>query len=183
MTVFLVFLFVVAIVLIASFFYKNKFKTVKKVLDFETCTLLDKEYMVLHYGKDFKWYETSITSKNCYNEDGDGIESIENVFQVLIDGDPLVIVFTHTELEDKVQEIHSFWVEDSPMTGIDVTYEQALEIINKVNLPKPHSRHCVLRKQVGPKDANPQYIFGNQTMQLYVDAVTGKVTDKNPVFE
>lgn len=182
MTAFLVFLLTVAVVLCVWFFYKNKAKATTRVLDVETCTLLDKEQMVLHYGKDFKWYETSVTTKNCFNEDGDGIESIENVFQVLIEGDPLVIVFTHTELEDKVQEIHSFWVEDFPMAGVDVTYEQALEIINKVNLPKPHSRHCVLRKQVGPKEANPQYIFGNQTMQLYVDAITGKVTDKNPVF-
>ena len=182
MTAFLVFLLAIAIVIIVGYCYKNKAKVTQKVLNVESCTLLDKEYMVMHYGKDFKWYETSIAMKNYLDEDGDEIESIQNVFQVLIDNDPLVVIFIHTEVEDKIQEIHSFWVEDFPMVGVDVAYEQALDIINKVNYPKPHSHYCVLRKQVGPKEANPQYIFGNKTAQLYVDAITGKVTDQNPAF-
>lgn len=182
MTAFLVFLLAIAIVLIVWFFYKNKEKVTAKVLNVEECTLHDKEYMVSHYGKDFKWFESSIAMKKYLNEDGNEIESIQNVFQVLIDSDPLVVIFVHTELEDNTQEIHSFWVEDFAIVGVDVTYEQALELINKVNFPKPHSRYCVLRKQVGPKEANPQYIFGNKDAQLYVDALSGKVTDKNPVF-
>ena len=65
---------------------------------------------------------------------------------------------------------------------IKITFAEALEKLNQVNFPKPHSRYCVLRKEVGPKDANVQYIFGNSKAQLYVDAVTGEVTDLNPVF-
>ena len=53
----------------------------------------------------------------------------------------------------------------------------------EVNLPKPHSKHVVLRKQIGPKACNPQWIFGNITSQIYVDAVTGEVNSKNPAFD
>ena len=41
----------------------------------------------------------------------------------------------------------------------------------------------VLRKQVGPVDANPQWIFGNLHSQIYVDAVTGAVSKDNPAFD
>ena len=58
----------------------------------------------------------------------------------------------------------------------------ALERINQVNAPKPHSRYCVLRKEIAPNDINPQYIFGNSRAQLYVDAVTGTVCTENPAF-
>lgn len=52
------------------------------------------------------------------------------------------------------------------------------------NFPKPHSRNCVLRREIGPiPDVNPQYIFGNTKSQLYVDAVTGSVTNHTPAFQ
>lgn len=183
MTLVIILLVVMAVIGIVIVCYDHKKNIGQKVLNVEQCVLNDKGYMLQNYGKDFKWYETSIAMKNFLDEDGNEIESIQNVFQVLINNDPLVVIFIHTEVEDKIQKIHSFWVEDFPLAGVDITYEQAFDIINKVNYPKPHSRYCVLRKQVGPKEINPQYIFGNQTAQIYVDAITGKVTDKNPAFD
>ena len=66
--------------------------------------------------------------------------------------------------------------------AIKVSFKEAYNKIMATNYPKPHSRHVVLRKEIGPQDANPQYIFGNSQAQIYVDAVTGDVTDKNPAF-
>lgn len=66
---------------------------------------------------------------------------------------------------------------------IKLTYKDAFDRVMATNCPKPHSQHVVLRKELGPKVANPQYIFGNSSAQLYVDAVTGEVRDTNPVFE
>ena len=182
MTYVIIILTVLAVAGLVVVLYDCKKSVEQRVLNVEACTLNDKEYMIQNYGRDFKWFETNIDLKDYLDEDGGEVESITNIFQTLIDGDPLVVIFTHTEAEDKVEKIHSFWVEDFQMEGVDVTYQQALEAVNRVNLPKPHSKHCVLRKQVGPKPCNPQYIFGNQTAQLYVDAITGKVTDKNPAF-
>ena len=52
----------------------------------------------------------------------------------------------------------------------------------EANIPKPHSKNVVLRKEIGSLDANPQYIFGNSQAQVYVDAVTGEVRGYNPAF-
>ena len=124
------------------------------------------------------------------DEECDGtIASITNVFQVVLSEDANncdtnVILATHTPEDTNIEIKHGFWVEDFSMNDeeIKIPFTQAFENIMKVNYPKPHSRHVVLRKEVGPFAANPQYIFGNQDMQLYVDATTGEVTDKNPAF-
>ena len=166
--------------IIVSCKHKKK-ELVKKELNVESLISSDKELVAQTYGE-YKWYETSIGLKDFLDNDGGEVASVSNIFQVMIDNDVHVVICTHTETEDKADVIHTFWVEDFPMEDIKVTYQEALEIINKVNYPKPHSKHCVLRKQVGPKPCNPQYIFGNQQAQLYVDAVTGEVTDKNPAF-
>lgn len=65
---------------------------------------------------------------------------------------------------------------------ISLTFKEAYQKIMEINFPKPHSKQCVLRKPLGPIDCHPQYIFGNIRSQLYVDAITGGVTDKNPAF-
>lgn len=66
---------------------------------------------------------------------------------------------------------------------IEITFNEAFQRVMESNYPKPHSKNCVLRKEVGSTDYHPQYIFGNPHAQLYVDAVTGEVTDKNPIYE
>ena len=74
----------------------------------------------------------------------------------------------------------TFLAFDPPENG---SVMQAYEKMMNANCPKPHSRHCVLRREVGPiADINPQYIFGNDQMQVYVDAMTGEVRTNNPVF-
>lgn len=79
----------------------------------------------------------------------------------------------------------SFWLEDYDLKNYeyDVTIEDAFKIIQLSNVKKPSSKYCVLRAQLGPKEANPQYIFGNDnTGMIFVDAVNGKVSTTNPVF-
>ena len=137
----------------------------------------------------YKWFETNIRLVNFLDDEYAGIDEVVNVFQAIesydsTSFDTVVYKFQHTG--DKTVEgfTHGFWVEDFPLNDeeVSVTFVQALEKVNEVNLPKPHSRYVVLRKQVGPVNANPQWIFGNLQSQLYVDAVTGEVRDWNPVF-
>lgn len=160
-------------------------------LSVEHVIAADRETMYLRAGGDYRWYETGIQLKNFLDEENDGsIEMIVNVFQVMekfseTSFDTFVFKFQHfadgTVAEDSV---HGFWVEDYPLNEetIKVTFKEALEKLNEVNYPKPHSRQVVLRKEVGPVDANPQWIFGNMHYCLFVDAVTGAVTDKDPAF-
>lgn len=150
---------------------------------------LDKEAMFLK-NANYRWFETGVVLKDWLDEENDGsIEMVVNVFQVVevIDStsfDTYVVKFQHIG-EDVIEDsVHGFWVEDYPLNEevIKVSFKEAFEKVQEVNLPKPHTRQVVLRKQVGPVDSNPQWIFGNLREQIYVDAVTGAVSKDNPAF-
>lgn len=122
-------------------------------------------------------------SKNA----NDSVVGISNIFQVVEQKssksfDVHVIMYTHVGDSTQVDVKHGFWIEDYPMDSVKVTFKEAYAKLMATNLPKPHSRQCVLRKEIGPKECNPQYIFGNSEAQVYVDAITGEVTDINPAF-
>ena len=151
----------------------------------------DRQYMFMNYGGDYRWYETGVVLKDFLDEENDGtIDMVVNVFQSveMLDStsfDTFVTKYQHTYAGDIEETIHGFWVEDYPLNDeeIKITFKEAYEKVMEVNLPKPHTRQVVLRKQVGPVDANPQWIFGNLKSQIYVDAVTGEVSDENPAFK
>ena len=163
--------------------HKHKTFTVENAIE------VDNKNMFANYSE-YKWFETTVVLKEFLDENCSGtIEEITNIFQAIESEDDRsfdtkVITFKHTTKDIVKDIVEGFWVEDSPLYQKDIklTFKQAFEKVNQVNYPKPHSRYCVLRKEVGPVDANPQYIFGNSRAQLYVDAITGKVTDKNPVY-
>ena len=189
-----VFILLMAISLMFSFnscdwFNKNKDNEKKEII-VENVVKADRDYMTENYGNTYVWYETQILLNDYLDEECDGsFSEIVDVFQVIttIDSakfDTKVIKMYHVADSSYIEEIEGFWVEDMNMNDeiISVTYKQAFQLINEVNFPKPHSKNCVLRKEVGPIEANPQYIFGNIESQLYVDALTGDVTDESPSF-
>ena len=158
----------------------------------ENLISLDRQAMYVAHGGNYRWYETGIQLKNWLDEENDGtVDMVVNVFQAIEEYDSTsfdTFVYKYQHFSDgSVNEegIHGFWVEDYPLNEevIKVSFKEAFEKIQEVNYPKPHTRQVVLRKQVGPVDANPQWIFGNLHSQLYVDAVTGEVRPTNPAFD
>lgn len=158
----------------------------------ENVISLDRQAMNLAHGGDYRWYETGVQLKNWLDEENDGaIDLVVNVFQVIEQYDSTsfdTFVYKYQHFSDgSVNEegVHGFWVEDYPLENeaIKVTFKEAFEKIQEVNLPKPHTRQVVLRKEVGPVEANPQWIFGNLHSQIYVDAVTGEVSATSPSFK
>lgn len=153
----------------------------------------DKEWMFLNYGGDYRHFETSIVLKDYLDDEScDGTpDIITNIFQVVLTDDTStsfdtkVVMSSHSKVENIKEVVEGFWIEDYPINddSIMLSYMDAYTRLCEANYPKPHSKHCVLRKEVGPYDANPQYIFGNTRYQVYVDAVNGKVSDVNPFFE
>jgi len=158
----------------------------------ENVVSLDRQAMNLAHSGDYRWFETGVQLKNWLDEENDGsIDMVVNVFQVVEEYDSTsfdTFVYKYQHFSDGTvneEGIHGFWVEDYPLNEetIAVTFKEAFEKVQEANLPKPHTRQVVLRKQVGPVEANPQWIFGNLREQIYVDAVTGAVSDKNPAFD
>ena len=155
----------------------------------ENLVSMDRQDMFLNHSNDYRWYETCIVLKDFLDEESDGtITGVSNIFQAVVEkdkgADVFVVMYTHTPDTSAVEKVHSFWIEDMPMENeqIKLTFKQAFDRVMQANAPKPHSQHVVLRKELGPINCNPQYIFGNNKAQLYVDAVTGEVKTSNPVF-
>ena len=156
-------------------------------LVFENAVNLDKEYVYLNHSQKYIYYETTAVLKDYLDDEAcDGtIESVGSVLQFEDSKGPKVVLTTHRVDLNQYDIRDGFYVMNQPLNDItlNLTFEQAFEKMMKANYVKPHSRYCVLRKQVGPKVANPQYIFGNDKQDIFVDAITGDVTDKNPAFD
>lgn len=156
----------------------------------EEAIIADHGYMDKHY-KNYSWFETSMTLKeylDC-NSTSDKVVKVTSIFQVITavgDGfDTKVILCETTPSSHNVTDKDAFWVGDTAMNHNQtfITLSEAYLSLMKSNYPKPHSKQVVLREELGPVRCNPQYIFGNITSHLYVDAVTGEVNIENPAFK
>ena len=152
----------------------------------------DRQAMYLAHGGDYRWYETGIQLKDWLDEENDGaIDMVVNIFQAIEEYDSTsfdTYVYKYQHFSDGTvneDSVHGFWIEDDPLEQevIKVTFKEAYQKIQEVKLPRPHSRQVVLRKPIGPKDCNPQWVFGNLHEQIWVDAVTGEVSTENPAFK
>jgi hypothetical protein len=162
------------------------------VIEFPEATIMADRVKMDEEVSTYKWFETRVEYDNFFDADTTlAINKVESLFQVAIE-DPLgiktfVYDFIHepgVENDTIPEPIEEFILDDKPLNDeqIVLTFSEALECLYEANLPKPHSAKVVLRKALGPKVANAQYIFGNTEEQVFVDAVTGDVTDKNPVY-
>ena len=142
----------------------------------------------------YKWFETRAEYDNFFDADTTlTLNRAESLFQVSIEDSlgvkPTVYKFVHelgAEGDVEPEVVDGFVLDDKPLNDeqITLTFSEALERLFEANLPKPHSTKVVLRKVLGPKPGvNAYYIFGNTEEQVFVDAVTGDVTDKNPFYE
>jgi hypothetical protein len=150
----------------------------------------DKQAMYL-INENYRWYETMILLNNYLDEENDGsIAEVVNVFQAIKDYngksfDTMVYKFQHfADGTCAVDSVLGFWIEDFPLvdTVKIIPYKEAYQLVNQVNFPKPHSRHVCLRNPIGPKECNPQWVFGNIESQIWIDAVTGEAKNSNPAF-
>lgn len=173
---------------LASCDWFKKSEQTKEQPTVETYIESDMEYMAENYGEAYVWYETEVIYNNFLDEENDGsFESVKSVYQYEeFFGDTcanvIVVTITHMGELRTVEEEEGWYAECYNMRGkeLPVTFKDAYDAIMAVNLPKPHTRCCVLRDQVGPVAANPQYIYG--VGLLFVDAVSGEVSEINPVF-
>lgn len=150
----------------------------------------DQQYMKKHYGTDYRWYESGavlfnyLDSENC----GGTIVELTNIFMIRSDEDSYdtnIIMFKHTIESDEIQILPSHWVEEDVFIipeKVRTTFKQAT-LQAKNASPKLHTKHVVLRKQLGPRDTNPQYIFGNNHGLVFVDASSGYMRYDSPAFE
>ena len=163
------------------------------VLNPEATISIDRDAMAA-VDSTYKWFETRAEYDNFFDADTTlTLNKVESLFQVSVEDSlgvkPTVYKFVHelgAEGDVEPEVVEGFVLDDMPLNDeqITLTFSEALERLFEANLPKPHSTKVVLRKVLGPKAGiNAHYIFGNTEEQVFVDAVTGDVTDKNPFYE
>ena len=159
-------------------------------ISFDDCMRRDLAAMEKRYGNDYRWYECGIKMKSYLDENCDGaIEDLTNVFMVRSDPgnsyDTNIVLLHHGRHGDGVYHLESKWVEEDVFMyqdQINVTFKESLIKAKSVK-PLLHTKHVVLRKQLGPNNSNPQYIYGNNHGLLFVDATTGYVSHDSPAFQ
>lgn len=196
LTAIVIVLLLIACMVAAGYFFEKKYqkKSEKKSngLPLKVEEYLAKDFQDVissHRDENTYWYCSIIELSDYLDSDSTlYVNNLSNVFQNVFEteggADTFVITYNHTETENKKTTVHDFWVEDNSLNVLDprITFSEALEKLMASNYPKPHSKQCVLRNQVGPNAANTQYIFGNTESVLFVDSVTGEVSDINPFF-
>lgn len=150
----------------------------------------DLEYMALNYGEDYRWYGLNMLLKEYLDESDEGsvVEAI-NTFMILSDPkksyDTNILRIKHTLKDDTVEIIPSLWVEEDVSmnkSDIKLSFKESYKIASAAT-PKLHTKRVVLRKQLGPNNANPQFIYGNNHGLLFVDSYYGYSSSEAPSFQ
>lgn len=155
-----------------SIFVQAKEKDVVVFL-YEAEALLDKSIDEAEYPEEAKLVQVSTTFQTFSDKEGYNI--VHRVTQA--DGNSYESTTPGIYIEDFAMNANQI-----KLTFIQA-YQQLLKANAEANISKPHSRKCTLRKPIGPKDCNPQYVFGTISQPIFVDAVDGKVMTSNPAFE
>jgi hypothetical protein len=160
-------------------------------LDVDHLISTDRQSMYMNYKDNYRWYETEILLPEFMDSDNatSDPEMVVNILQSIVEegngADVWVHKFQHfkdgTFAHDSIQ---GFWIENYALNDevIKLNYTKAWDRMMATNLPKPHSRHVTLRNPIGPVAVNTQWIFGNISEQIWIDAVTGEAKNSNPAF-
>lgn len=184
--------FLTALAVVAGLASCKCTKDEEPVVEFAEATIAADKAKMAEKADEYKWFETRAEYDNFFDADTTlALVKVESLFQVAVKDSlgvkTFVYDFVHENgvVETDAEPIEAFILDDKPLNDepIVLTFGEALERLFEANLPKPHSTKVVLRKVLGPKaGVNAHYIFGNTEEQVFVDAVTGDVTDVNPFY-
>lgn len=138
-------------------------------------------------GGKYYWYETKFTfSDSLKTETLDYVQLMEitSTFQTF---EP-ELCWTITDNAEKGRlfphPTPGLWIEDFDLSREDIKLDIAdvIQRLKEWNGVMPPATSIYLRKPVGPKPCNAQYVAGNPFQVIFVDAVTGDISDWNPAF-
>lgn len=146
-------------------------------------------YMTLGV-KEYAWrnskivFNDSITAENI---DDLHVTDINDVFYYWDGQKGPQVQWVNSNVKKGVQipwPINDVWIEDDDLSEapIKLTPEQAMQRLKEVNCPIPPAKSMTLRLPLGPVACNPQYVVGDVYDVLFIDAVTGEVSNWNPAF-
>lgn len=138
-------------------------------------------------GGEYVWYETKYTFADSLTAATLGVNPIVEVTSTFQTFNP-ELSYTITTNATKgtliPAPIPGLWIEDYDLSNVSIKLSIAdvMDRLKEWNGVLPPAKSVIIRKPVGPKDCNAQYVIGNPYDVIFVDAVTGSVTDWDPAF-
>ena len=76
------------------------------------------------------------------------------------------------------------WIEDDDLDSVEIKLwpEDVLKRLKEWNGIIPSAKCMILRRPIGPRDCNAQWVLGDIGDPVFVDAVTGYITTWCPAF-
>ena len=138
-------------------------------------------------GKEYFWYETKFTFADTLKADtfdDNALVEVTSTFQTF---EPS-LVYNITTNAAKGTLIPTptpgLWIEDFDLGNAEIklSINDVIEKLKAWNGVMPPAKAFYLRKPVGPIACNAQYVAGNPFKAVWVDAVTGEITESCPAF-
>lgn len=156
--------------------------------DVEHIVALHRQTVYAKYGGDYSWYEVQVYLNDIItaeNIDDLHVTDVTTVFQRF--SPDLCITVTSNAAKGTLVTVPTpgLWIEDMDLTddNVKLTFADALSRLKEYNGVWPQgATKFYLRKPLGPVRCNPQWITGGVYDPLFIDAVTGEVSDWNPAF-
>ena len=141
----------------------------------------------LYKGKQYAWYETRVLFNDSIkwaNIDDLKVIDVTDIFQTF---DPARCQYISTNVEKGTiipPAIPDIWIEDCDMSNSPVKLmpNDVLEKLKAWDGILPPAVGMTLRQPLGPRICNPQWVIGNMMQVIFVDAVTGDITNWCPAF-
>lgn len=141
----------------------------------------------LYNGEQYVWYETRVLlsdSLTFENLDSLHVTDVTDIFQLF---DPARCQYISTNVKEGTiipKPIYDIWIEDCDMSNAEIKLwpEDVLSRLKAWDGILPPAVGMTLRQPLGPRQCNPQWVIGNIMQVIFVDAVTGDITDWCPAF-
>lgn len=149
---------------------------------------LHRQTMFIHFSHEFEWRNSRVLFNDSIktgNLDDLKVVDVTDVFQYWDNGPWVQIISSHvakgTIILPAVQDV---WIEDADLNNafIRLTMDDVIEVLREWNGVIPPATSMSLRLPVGPMICNAQWVIGDQYDVIFIDAVTGEVSNWNPAF-
>lgn len=154
---------------------------------------LHRQTMFSLLGNDeYEWRNTRVLFNEPLTDENIDFIHITDVNDVFYYWDKVkgpMVQYINTNVLDGTQipfPINDVWIEDDNLEDkpVKLSCEDALQRIKEWNGILPEDcNFMTLRLPIGPVDCNPQWVFGDVYNVIFIDALTGEISETNPAFK
>lgn len=138
-------------------------------------------------GEQYAWYETRVLFSDSLKLeviDSLKVTDVTDIFQLF---GPARCQYISTNVEKGTiipKPIHDIFIEDCDMSFAEIKLDvkDVLEKLKAWDGIIPPAVGMTLRIPLGPRKCNAQWVIGNIMQVIFVDAVTGEITNWCPAF-